>query len=198
MNFKPGYLLGMALQTIPEPRKIAREIQALRYPRAILWQTFALFLILSTGIGITASVLFPPGPEFEGSLLADPIRMGIIEGSILVITIFAIYWVGQAFGGKGRFDEAILTILWLQFIALIVQVVVVVLALFAANLAMMVNVGGIVLTFWVLSHFITEMHGFRSVGLVFAIILLTLMGVIIGLAVIMAIIGVGTISTGGL
>lgn len=59
MRFEPGYLLGMALQTIPEPRKVAREVQALSFPRAVLWQAFALFVTLSTGLGVATRILMP-------------------------------------------------------------------------------------------------------------------------------------------
>ncbi len=198
MNFQPGYLFGMALQTIPEPRKVAREVLALRLPRAVLWQVFALFVVLSTGIGIIATILYPPDPIYADALLADPIRLGIIEGCSLVIAIFAIYWVGQAFGGTGRFDQAILSVIWLQFVAVIVQAAVVVLALFAAGLAMMLNVSGVVISFWIITHFVTEMHGFRSAGLVFVSILLTIMGLALGFAIIMALIGVGAVAAGGM
>ncbi len=196
MKFEPGYLFGMALQTIPEPRKIAVEIQALRYPRVALWQLFALFMVLSTGIGVMASILFPVDPSMAGPLLSNPILMGIIESSVLVITVFIIYWAGQVFEGTGRFDQALLTVLWLQFVILFVQLAVLILAIFAPGMALMMNVFGVGLTFWILSHFITEMHGFRSAGMVFAMILLTILGLILGLTMIMTVIGFGTITAG--
>ncbi len=206
MKFEPGYLLGMALQSIPEPRKIAREIQALRYPRAVLWQVFALFEVLSMAIGVAISVLYPPAPELlaaisENPVLAittKPVLAGMVGASLLVITIFAIYWVGRSFGGTGRFDQAILTVLWLQFVMLIAQAAMLVLAIFAAGLAAIVNVSATVLMFWILSHFIAEMHGFKSVGLVFLMIILTIVAMLVGLAVILALIGVGTVTAGGL
>lgn len=206
MKFEPGYLLGMALQCIPEPRKIAREIQALRYSRAVLWQTFALFEVLSMAVGVAVSLIYPPDPELlavirENPVLAittKPILAGMIGASLLVITIFAIYWVGRIFGGVGRFDQAILTILWLQFVMLIAQSVMLLLAFFASGLAAMVNVSATVLTFWILSHFIAEMHGFKSVGLVFLMIILTIIAMLVGLAVILAMIGMGAVTAGSL
>lgn len=196
MRFEPGYLFGMALQCIPEPRKVAAEVQALRFSRAALWQTFALFVILSTGIGLAASMLFPVDPAQVGALLANPSLMGVIEASVLVITIFAIYWVGHALGGTGRFDQAILTVIWLQFVMLFVQLAVLALALFAPGMALLMNVFGVSLTFWILSHFIAEMHEFRSTGLVFVMIVVTMLGLLLGLSIIMAVIGVGATGPG--
>ncbi len=190
MKFEPGYLLGMALQTIPEPRKVAREILSLGFPRGVLWQAFALFAVLSTGLGVAATILFPTPPELAGTLMADPLRVGMIETSGLVLTVFLIYWEGRAFGGRGRFEQALLTVIWLQYISVMIQLAVLVLALFAPGLAVLLNIFGVGVSFWILSHFIAEMHGFRSAGLVFAMIVLNILGLAVAMGILLAMIGV--------
>jgi len=190
MRFEPGYLLGMALQTIPEPRKVARDVLSLHFPRAILWQVFALFAVLATGLNVAAGMLFPTDPEMVGSLLADPIRMGLIQAASLVMTIFAIYWVGQAFGGHGTFPQAILTVLWMQYVAVLLQFAVLVLALFAPGMAVLLAVMSVGVSFWILSHFIAEMHGFRSAGLVFATIIVLIFAIGVLLGILFALIGI--------
>lgn len=198
MKFEAGYLFGMALQTIPEPRKVAREVLALHFPRAVLWQAFALFAVLSTLLGLIATILFPPDPQFAGTLLADPLRLGIVEASSLVVTVFLIYWMGRTFGGHGSFEQALLTVIWLQYVAFLMQLGVVVLALFAPGMALIFNYLAIGVSFWILSHFIAEMHGFRSTGLVFATILLTIFGVAIAVGLVLTVIGVGSMATPGM
>lgn len=190
MRFEPGYLLGMALQTIPEPRKVARDIFSLDLPRAALWQAVALFAVLSTGLNVAANMLFVPDPGATPVLMLDPIRMGVIQGASVVITIFAIYWMGRAFGGIGTFAQAILTVIWAQYVSVMLQLLVLVLALFAPGLAVLVSVFSVVLSFWILSHFIAEMHGFRSAGLVFAMIVVTIFAIAIVLGILLALIGV--------
>ena len=190
MRFEPGYLLGMALQTIPEPRKVARDVLGLHFSRAVLWQAFALFAVLGAGMNIAAGMLFPPDPEMVGSLLADPVRMSLIQTASLVMTVFAIYWMGRAFGGTGTFPQAILTVTWMQYVAVMVQVVVLVLALFAPSMAVLLSVLSVGLSFWILSHFITEMHGFRSAGLVFASIVITILAIAMLLGILLGLIGV--------
>ena len=190
MKFEAGYLFGMALQTIPEPRKVARDVLALNFPRPVLWQAFALFAVLSTLLGVIATILFPPDPQFAGTLMADPLRLGIVETSSLVITVFVIYWMGHAFGGHGTFDQALLTVIWLQYVAFLLQLGVVVLALFAPAMALLLNYAAVAVSFWILSHFIAEMHGFRSTGLVFATIFVTIIGVAVVVGLMLAMIGV--------
>ena len=198
MKFEPGYLLGMALQSIPEPTKVARDVLSLHFPRPALWQAFALFAVLSTGLGVAATILFPPDAAFEGTLFADPLRLGIVEAASLVLTVFAIFWMGRAFGGTGSFEQALLTVIWMQYVAVMLQLVIIVLAVFAPSLAVIVNFFSIGVSFWILTHFVKEMHGFRSAGLVFAMIVVTIMGAILVVGILLAIIGVGATLSGGM
>lgn len=199
MKFDWGYLFGMALQTVPEPRKIAREVQALRYPRVVLWQVLALLLVAATFLDVIASILFPIDPATMGTLLADPLLTGIAQASFSVLTVFGIYWIGRALGGTGSFDAALLTIIWLQFVLLIVELGVLFLGTFAPGLALVLWLGGLIMTFWILSHFIAEMHGFRSAGAVFAGILLVLLVLAMVMSMVFALIGLGVpLRNGGL
>ncbi len=198
MRFEPGYLIGMALQTIPQPRVVARDIIALRFSRAVLWQTFALLSVCAMGFGVLGAMIYPPDPELLGPLFSNPISVGIIEAAIEVILIFAIYGIGRAFGGTGRFDATILVVLWLQFVTLLLQAAIILLLLFAPLMAALLQAMGFVLVFWILTHFITELHGFRSTGLVFVMILISIMALIFVLSLIFALIGVGVGTAGAL
>ncbi|RME17845.1 MAG: YIP1 family protein [Alphaproteobacteria bacterium] len=189
MTFEWGYLFGMALQTVPEPRKIAREVQSLDLPRPVLWQILALLLVASTFLGVLSGLLYPVSAEELGPVLGNPIVNGITEASFTVLTVFAIYWIGGALGGTGTFDQALLTVIWLQFLLLIVELGVVTLGLFAPGLAVLLWVMGLVLAFWVLSHFIAEMHGFRSAGSVFAGILMLLLVMAVAMSALFMAIG---------
>lgn len=175
MRFEPGYLLGMALQTIPEPRKVAREVQALSFPRAVLWQAFALFVTLSTGLGVATRILMPVDPDMPGPIVS-PLGLGLAEGVMMVLTALAIYRIGRAFGGTGTFDQALLTVIWLQFVMFLLSLTVLVVAMFSLGTAALIQLAGFALGFWILTFFVTEMHGFTSPGLVFVMILVTMMG----------------------
>ncbi|MBL6429581.1 MULTISPECIES: Yip1 family protein [Maritimibacter] len=197
MRFEPGYLLGMAMQSIPEPRKIARELFALNLDRATLWQILILLMVIGAILGVGSSVLFPPAPELEGTIFAMPLIVAMAEASIAVITVFLIYWLGRSAGGTGRFEDGIVTVAWLNFVLLIVQTVVLVLSLFAPSLAALLWLFGGFTGFWILSHFIAELHGFASALRVFLTILLTSFIAVAILSIILAILGVGAAMTSG-
>lgn len=191
MNFDWGTLFGMALQTVPQPRKVARDVQGLGFSRGVLWQALLLLLVATTFLGVISSILFPISADEMGPLFSDPIMTGVAQGSITVLMVFAIYWIGRALGGTGTFDQALLTVIWLQFVLLVIELGVLFLGVFAPGLALILWVMGLVMTFWILSHFIAEMHGFRSAGMVFAGLLAVILLVVIVMSLVFALIGLG-------
>ncbi|MCB1357196.1 MAG: YIP1 family protein [Maritimibacter sp.] len=204
-----GYLFGMALQTVPEPRKVARDIFAFPAPRRALWHILALLLVAMTFIAVLSSILFPVDPEELGALLGDeamtpafvsPIVTGLAQATTAVLTVWAIYGFGRAFGGTGSFDQALLTVIWLHFVLLILQLGILLLGLFAPGLSLLLTLLSFVMTFWLLSHFVAEMHGFRSAGSVFAGIMMVLLVLAVALSLLMALLGFGmpvTTAAGG-
>jgi len=197
MKLEWGYLVGMALQTVPEPRKVARDVQNVDLSRGVLWQILLFLLVATTMLGVAASLLFPTDPEAFGGLLANPLITGIAQGAISVLTVFGIYWVGRMAGGTGSFDQALLTVIWLHFVLLLIEMAILALGLFAPAMEMLLWVMGLVLTFWILSHFIAEMHGFNNAGMVFVSIILTLFAAMVVFSIVLAIIGVGIPSDPG-
>ena len=197
MKLEPGYLFGMALQSIPEPRKIARELFATGLDRGTLWQVLILLLVIGAMLGVGSSLLFPPAPELAGTVFAMPLMVAVAEASIAVITVFLIFWLGRAAGGTGRFEDAIVTVAWLNFVLLIVQLTVLLLSLFAPSIAALLWLAGGFAGFWILSHFIAEMHGFASAMRVFLAILLTSFVAVAVLSIVLAVLGVGAAITSG-
>ncbi len=185
-----GTLFGMALQTVPEPRKVARDLFNMGFSRRALWLALAFLLVAMTWLGVIASILFPPDPAQVGTLLADPIRSGLVEAAIAVLSVFGIWRIGRAFGGQGRLEDVLMTMVWLQFVLAVMEIGVLALMLFAPGLAVLLWIMGIVMSFWIMAHFTTEAHGFRSAGLVFAVMISVILGVAMVLSFILVLLGV--------
>lgn len=198
-----GTLFGMALQTVPEPRKVARIVFAFPGSRQALWLILALLLVSMTFLAVLSSVLFPVDHAELGTALSDedmapvvisPIATGAVQAFSAFVTAVAIYRVGRLFGGTGDFDQALLTVIWLHFVILLMQAGIVLLGLFAPGLALILTFLSFVMTFWLLSHFVAEMHGFRSAGSVFAGIMMVLLVIAVVLSFLLALFGVGMTS----
>ena len=201
-----GYLFGMALQTVPEPRKVARDVFAFPAPRSALWLMLALLLVSMTFLAVISSILFPVDAAEMVALLGDdqmapaftsPIVTGMVQALTAVASVWAIFWIGRAAGGTGTFDQALLTVIWLHFVLLILQLGILALGLFAPGLALLLTLMSFVMTFWLLSQFIAEMHGFRSAGSVFAAIMMVLLVLAVVMSLLLAMLGLGvTMDTG--
>jgi len=186
-----GYLFGMALQSVPEPRKVARDVFAFSAPRSALWMLLGLILVAMTCLAVISTMLFAVDAEAMGAVFADPLFTGAVQAASAVGTAAAIYWIGRAAGGIGSFDQALLTVIWLHFVLLNLQLGILVLGLFAPGLALLLTVMSFVMTFWLLSHFVAEMHGFSSAGVVFVGILMVLLVMAVALSLIFALLGFG-------
>ena len=80
-------------------------------------------------------------------------------------------------GGTGSFPDTLLAMVWLQFLMLGLQVIQLVLMVLFPPLAAIVNLAGFAIFLWLLTNFIAELHGFRSLlavfgGIIFGMILL--------------------------
>ena len=146
------------------------------------------------GPGMVATVLYAVVDTTTCCLTlarAGHLPLALAEASISVLTVFAIFWVGRMAGGTGQFKDAIITVIWLQFVLLIVEIGVLFFGVFAPMMATLLWIMGGTLGFWLLTHFITEMHEFRSPGMVFLGIILTIFAVVVMMSVVLAMIGIG-------
>jgi hypothetical protein len=168
-------LLPMVWRTITNPREGAEEVLALGVPRQALWTILLLVLVLSIILGQITTLLVAAATGTEGTgPLANPIVTGVLQLALLLVAIFAIHRIGRAFGGTGSLDEAILLIAWLQFVMVCIQVVQTGLMLVLPPLASIVGILGLVLFMWLLTNFVAVIHGFRSLGQVFVMILVSM------------------------
>ncbi len=186
----------MVLQTIPEPRKVARDLFDLPVTRAARWLALSLMLVLATALGIVSHIIYPVDAALFGPVLSSPLVLGGIEAAFMVSGIFAIYLLGRLAGGEGRFDDAITIAVWLEFVMLGFQTLILILSLFAPAMAGILMVMNSVLFFWIVSHFTAESHGFRSAGLVFAAVAITLILAIFTLSFLLVLLGFDPIPIG--
>ncbi|KPN62436.1 Yip1 domain-containing protein [Aliiroseovarius crassostreae] len=196
MRFEPGYLFGMILQTVPEPRKVARDLFDLPVSRKARWLSLWLLLVFAAAAGVVSHLLYPVDAAVFGPVLSDPMVLGAIEAAFLVSGVFMIYLIGRLAGGQGSFDDALTIAIWLEFVLLVFQLASLVFSLFAPALAGILMVMSSVLFFWILSHFIAESHGFRSAGLVFAGIASTMVLAVFALSFLLVLLGVEPIQFG--
>ena len=120
----------------------------------------------------------------------SPFALCFVQAGLLVVMIYATFWIGKAFGGRGSLEETMLLITWLQFILVLFQALQTISLIILPPFAGLIGIAAMVMFFWLLVNFVAILHGFSSLGLVFTGIILSFFGVGFGLALILMLIGI--------
>lgn len=186
MDFTLASLLRLVQLTLQSPREGARQIMAVNLPLQGRWLALFLTAVLSAIVTyISFSLMVQDLPE--GMALPGPWAMAVTQTGVMVLSALAVYRIGRWRGGKGELGDAVILMAWLQFIVLCLWVVQMVLLLISPILSDAVGFIGIVVFFWLLTVFVAEMHGFPSLGLVFAGVLLTILAAAFAMSILLAI-----------
>jgi hypothetical protein len=149
--------LALARLTVVDPIEGARVLIALRWPMAVRWMLLAAAVLASVVVLYALPVM---AGVTEG--MPSPVMFAGAQVALNLIVVLLITHVGAMFGGKGRFEDALLLVGWLQVLTvglLIVQLGVLVVVP-ALNLP--VTLAAVALSLWILTGFVCALHGFAS------------------------------------
>lgn len=174
MNLTLANLLQMARFTVQSPREGARMVMALNVPVEARWVALALMAVGSAMLTALSLALLPPEVmALAGPQLPRPLVSAGLQLCALVVAVHATYRIGKWRGGHGSFADALLLIVWLQFILLILQAAQLLAQVLLPPLSDLIGLAGIALFFWLMTNFVAELHGFQSLLSVFLGILAT-------------------------
>ncbi len=192
MTFSLGNILSLVLESIRNPREGAATILNFAPSRDVLLQLLALVVVLSVLFG-QAGVLVLGGGLSDGALtgpiVLSPLTASIVQFGLLVMLVISIHSIGRAFGGSGSFEETLLLVTWLQFILLCLQVVQLAALVLVPPIGGLVGLLSIGIFLWLLVNFVAVIHNFRSLGLVFAGVLISAFAIIFALSLVLSMLG---------
>jgi hypothetical protein len=193
MNLSLNVLMSAARYTLQNPRAGARLILSVGLSTGQAMGALVLMAVLSTLL-TSVSILVAPvpaGTELQ-LMFANPLQLAVMQAMILTMGAGLIHAVGTKFGGTGNFAGAVALIAWIEFILSLMQIVQLVALVVMPPLADVIGVMGLGVFLWLLSQFVTELHGFANVWKVFGAIIVTGLGVSFAVAmVLVSIFGVG-------
>lgn len=178
-------LIALARESLSDPRQAARRIMALNLPVPARWSALLLVSVLSSlfmHLGLRLGQAAPGAPD------APPFPMGpfwtvlLFWGSVM-LTVGLVHHVGRWRGGRGRFEDALILMVWVQVMLLAVQVVQLAALILLPPLALLLGWIGLGLFGWLMVNFTAELHGFARLGPVLAGMVLTLLALSVVLAV---------------
>jgi hypothetical protein len=193
MDFSFAALWALTRYTIEDPRAAARMLMAQNLPGRARWLLFGIVATASTLLTHIGYRLLPHDePALMDKAFETPLETAVLQAGILLLTVAGIHRLGRWRGGTGSFADALLLIGWLQIVLLCIQVIQIAALVILPPVAEIVGIAGLVLSFWLLTQFITELHGFPSPWRVFAGILAAVFGAALVVAIGLSIfVGVG-------
>lgn len=172
MDFSVTAVLNLARFSVQSPRLAARQILAMAIPDTARWLLFLLVISASALLTHVGFALLPAADRaFMETAMSSPLRTALLQAGFLLIAVVAVHRVGRWQGGIGSFADSLLLVGWLQFILLCLQLGQIIALLILPLLAEIIGIAGLVLSFWLLTQFILELHGFQSAWKVFLSIL---------------------------
>lgn len=172
-----GQLIRAAIETVQAPRKAARQIMAVQMPRSARWQVLGLITVVSAILAYISLLVSAAvnGVDLTQEMNTSPFMLAISQAVVLFVSVLAIDRFGRAAGGTGTLDDAILLVAWAQIVLACLQVVQIAMLLVLPSFALLLGFAGMVLLFVLTTVFVAELHGFRSLGLVFASVLVVML-----------------------
>ena len=121
---------------------------------------FILFLdrlsfVLTAGIGMYVLLVRFRGGHWLSSLLITV---------ALVLVALAVHRIGALFGGRGSFEDALLAVVWVEFLMTLAQAVQFLAILALPPLGALLAIAIVAGFLWITANFIAELHGFQSLA----------------------------------
>ena len=177
--------------SVKNPARAARRLIDFRITRQMLWSGLILMAILNTLMQQLSNFLIP-GPSLLPGITDVAFIYFIFVIGGLVSIVFAIYFVGRTFGGRGSVSDVMIVIIWLQFLRLLVQVLVLFFLFFKLpTLSLLVVLAGTIFGFWILIHFVNQAHSFESLGKSVLILAASFGGLLVAWSLVASLVGFG-------
>ena len=184
------------VQSVTEPRAVARWLFDLRLDDGVLVMAFGLVLVLNGLLTAFFNALLPLNPVVA-PLASNPfVYIGGL-GAILVAVAFALTSAGRVLGGLASFRDVATALIWLQILRLIAQTAVLISALIMPLIASLLSLIASVTGVWIVLNFLAEAHKFPSLGKAAFTLLLGMTAVALGLGVVISLLGITTTETTG-
>ncbi len=178
-----AHLVRLSLQ---QPRAGLRAVLALDLPPGAGLAALALMAVASSlMLHLTLTLMPAEEQAVIAALFGSPVYTAVMQFVVLLLAVVIIHILGRGAGGEGRFDQGLVTMAWLQFLMLVLQAVQILVLLALPPLAGLIGLGAMVLFLWLLTGFVTELHGFSSQTKVFFAIIGTMILLALALSTIL-------------
>ena len=190
MNAQAELHLLLSL-TLRDPQAAARRLLALRLSDQVRWLGLALVAVL-TLIVMQLTLMTMPQEEVVsfGQIVRNPVTGFVIQTGSIIAVAAAMAFAGRVFGGRGLFPDALLLMVWMEFVLSVIAAIQFVLLLILPLAGLILSLVALGLFVWLLVNFAAALHGFTNLWLVLAGMIGTFFALAIIAALVMAALGI--------
>lgn len=181
----------LAVMSVTDPAQAARILMALQLRRETLWTGLALAVVLNTLLFSLSGVLMPGPTPFPAAFNVPAVYLVLVAGGLL-LTVYALYWIGRMLGGKASLDDVMVLVLWLQVLRIAVQIATLVLVLTIPLLALLLVLGASLVGIYITVHFVDQAHRLNSLTRAAGVLITSVLAMALVLFILLALAG-GTI-----
>jgi hypothetical protein len=181
-------LPALAMDTLRDPRATAERLIALELGLPTLWTALSLGAVLNTMLFSVNMMMFPSTFPLPG-LFSNPILYAMAMAGGMVITMHLLTWVGGMMGGQGKLADVTVVLVWLQYMRLAAQALLLVMTMLVPALALMATLVVAFYSLWLLLNFLDVAHRLGSLGKSALVLVFSVVGITIGLSILIALIG---------
>ena len=185
-------LTDLAVTSVKEPAAAARRLLSRDLEQSTLWTALLLMAVLNTLIQ-QVSNLFIDIPTPLLRLFDVAIIYFLFVAGGLILIVFAVFWTGRIFGGRGSLEDIMVVIVWLQFLRVLVQASALILLLTIPFVSFLFVIGATMIGCWIFVHFVNEAHEFDNLGKSAVVLIAAFAGMLVGLSLLLSLVGFGSL-----
>ncbi len=176
--------------TLTDPRQAARNIMAMDLGRDVAWTALALVAAVNTFV---LQIMIRTAPaEIQAhfpSYFDAPLAVFMVMAGVMVIYIHTVYWAGLMLSGKGKLDDVLCLMVWLQVLRSGAQVLILAVSAALSALAGLLSLVAFAWGLWILFNFLTEAMQLPSLAHAVIALVMAVAGLVLGLGFLLAMIG---------
>ena len=181
-------LISLFAQTLRNPREAGQFILNLQLPVQALWIGLSLVSVM-TSLVFSGLMRFGPLPQDQfGEIIAGspaysaPLVFALMQWGRSIATVFVFFWVGRIMGGRGPLEDVLAVLTWLQAVTFVIMLGLLVGGLVLPFLTSLMILAAFVWWVWAVTSLLDVAHGFESMVKSVGVLILSLLGVTIGLS----------------
>lgn len=158
----------LVVATLKDPRATARRLIAEQVPVQAIWLGLVLVSVMSLMVLRLSLMAVGDGQMLNpaGAAFRHPVTGTLVQAGSILLIAGVMTFAGRVFGGRGRFIDALLLIVWLEFILTALAAVQLITLLLIPVVGIVLSVLAIPLFIWLMVSFAAALHGFQNMLLV--------------------------------